>query len=62
MGGRNSLAGGRGLQWRNAVAKGTHRPWPAINGATMSLPAAGIILLFLVVFGVLNRIEFGRFD
>jgi len=28
----------------------------------MSLPAVGIILLFLVVFGVLNRIEFGRFD
>jgi len=28
----------------------------------MSLPAVGIILLFVVVFGILNRIEFGRFD
>jgi len=28
----------------------------------MSLSAVGIILLFLVGFGILNRIEFGRFD
>jgi len=28
----------------------------------MSLPAVGIILLFLVVLGIINRIEFGRFD
>jgi hypothetical protein len=31
-------------------------------GATMSLSAVGLILLFLVGLGVLNRIEFGRFD
>jgi len=28
----------------------------------MSLPAVGMILLFLVALGILNRIEFGRFD
>jgi hypothetical protein len=31
-------------------------------GTLMSLSAAGIILLFLVGFGILNRYEFGRFD
>ncbi len=31
-------------------------------GALMSLSAVGIILLFLIGFGILNRIEFGRFD
>lgn len=42
--------------------KGRIDPWPAMIGAPMSLPAAGIILLFLIIFGVLNRFEFGRFD
>jgi len=28
----------------------------------MTLPAIGFILLFVVAFAALNRIEFGRFD
>jgi hypothetical protein len=31
-------------------------------GAFMSLSAVGIIVLFLVGLGILNRVEFGRFD
>jgi hypothetical protein len=50
------------LRWPSAVAKPAHRPWSADIGALMTLPAVGMILLFLVAFGILNRIEFGRFD
>jgi hypothetical protein len=44
------------------LAKPAHRPGLQKLGALMSLPAVGIILLFLVAFGILNRYEFGRFD
>jgi hypothetical protein len=50
------------LRRRTGLAKGAHRLGPQFNGAPMSLSAVGIILLFLVGLGVLNRIEFGRFD
>jgi hypothetical protein len=39
-----------------------NRRLDTLIGVLMSLPAVGIILLFLVGFGVLNRYEFGRFD
>lgn len=55
-------AGRRSLPTLAALAKRAHRPWPTLIGAPMSLSAVGIILVFLVVFGILNRIEFGRFD
>jgi hypothetical protein len=50
------------LRRRTGLVKGAHRPWPTTIGALMTLSAVGIILVFLVAFGILNRIDFGRFD
>jgi hypothetical protein len=32
------------------------------SGSSIVMEAIGVILLFVAAFGLLNRIEFGRFD
>jgi hypothetical protein len=52
----------RGLRWGAPVGKAAQPIWFDAVSEHSSMVAIGVILLFVAVFAILNRVEFGRFD
>jgi hypothetical protein len=52
----------RGLRRGAAAGKAALPIWFDAVSEHSSMVAIGVILLFVAVFAVLNRVEFGRFD